>query len=189
MTTFTDHPNLLDDVAKGDQEKMCQLIDCYSGLVWSLVRRKIANSAEAEDLVQEIFAEIWKSAPRYNPDLGSEATFIGVITRRRVIDAIRKKTRNAPAVPIDESIEYGDGADNTPDQLAPDTSAALKVLQSLKPQRRRVLELSIIRGLSHSQIVEATNLPLGTVKAHIRRGLEEVRSLLNVNQSTGEVSR
>jgi RNA polymerase sigma-70 factor (ECF subfamily) len=189
MNTLTEHPELLDKIASGDQEGMRQLIDCYSGLVWTLVRRKIANTVDAEDLVQEIFTEIWKSAHRYNPDLGSEATFIGVITRRRVIDAIRKKTRQAPSVPFDGVVEFSAESNDPPADSDADTSSAFNVFHSLKPQRRRVLELSIVRGLSHSQIVQATDLPLGTVKAHIRRGLEEVRTLLQAKQSAGEVPR
>lgn len=192
MNTLTEHPALLERIAQGDQESMSQLIDCYAGLVWSLVRRKIANTVEAEDLVQEIFTEIWKSAHRYNPDLGSEATFIAVIARRRVIDAIRKITRHAPTVPFDGVYEFSAAAREPALESDSEIASAIQVLQSLSPQRRRVLELSIIRGLSHTQIVETTSMPLGTVKAHIRRGLDEVRTLLNTKESrssAGEVSR
>lgn len=184
MNTFTEQHALLEQIASGDQESMRLLMDRYTGLVWSLVRRKIANSVDAEDLVQEIFAEIWKSANRYNPDLGSEATFIAVIARRRVIDTIRKITRHEPSIPFDGTIEFSAAtSDSIPESPESDISSTLQVLNSLNPQRRRVLELSIIRGLSHSQIVAATDMPLGTVKAHIRRGLEEVRTLLQSEQS------
>lgn len=189
MNTLTEQPRLLQRIANGDQEGMRQLIDSYSGLVWSLVRRKIANAVDAEDLVQEIFSDIWKSAHRYNMDMGSEATFIGVIARRRVIDAIRKKTRHAVPVSFDEVVEFGSDSNGTADTPDIEIGSVLEVLQSLKPQRRRVLELSIVRGLSHAQIVEATDIPLGTVKAHIRRGLDEIRTLLRVHQSSGEVPR
>lgn len=190
MNTLTEHPALLEQIASGDRESMRLLIDRYTGLVWSLVRRKISNAVDAEDLVQEIFAEIWKSAHRYNPSLGSEATFISVISRRRIVDAIRKKTRHEAPIPFDGVIEYSAAsAQETPDT---EITKTIEILQSLSPQRRGVLELSILRGLSHSQIVEATGMPLGTVKAHIRRGLEEVRSILRqskVDTSIGEVSR
>lgn len=195
MDTFATQHALLERIAQGDQESMSELIDRYSGLVWSLVRRKISNAAEAEDLVQEIFAEIWKSAHRYSPELGTEATFIAVITRRRVIDAIRKKTRHAPAVPFDGVYEFSTASEepSTPSvESSSEVESAIQVLQSLTPHRRKVLELSVIRGLSHSQIVEATNMPLGTVKAHIRRGLEEVRAVLRLKESrssAGEVPR
>ena len=181
MTTFTEETALLEQIAQGDRESMRLLIDRYTGLVWSLVRRKISSTVDAEDLVQEIFAEVWKSAHRYKTDLGSEATFIAVIARRRIIDAIRKKTRHDPMASLDESIDVPDNLSGT--SATPGVQDAIQILNSLNPQRRKVLELSIVRGLSHSQIVEATDLPLGTVKAHIRRGLEEIRSSLRMKAS------
>lgn len=180
MTAFTQEPALLQRIAQGDQDSMRLLIEQYSGLVWSLVRRKISNTGDAEDLVQDIFSEIWRSAHRFNPEAGSEATYVAVITRRRVIDAIRKITRRAPAVPFDGVIEYSSSEPVPGNDAASeaDVSSTLSILRSMAPQRRNVLELSVIQGLSHSQIVEATNMPLGTVKAHIRRGLEEIRNQL-----------
>lgn len=187
MTTFAKHTAVLIRVAQGDQSSMRELIDQYTGLVWSLVRRKIANSSDAEDLVQEIFAEIWKSAHRYNPSLGSEATFIAVIARRRIIDAIRKLTRHAPMLAFDGAVEYDAAAAPTSQELPHDLSQAMSVLSMLRPERRGVLELSIIHGRSHAQIVEATGMPLGTVKAHIRRGLEEIRTTIR-SQSAQQAS-
>ncbi len=192
MTALTDQPALLERIAQGDQECMRRLIDQYTGLVWSLVRRKVSNKADAEDLVQDIFAEIWKCAKRYKPEMGSEATFVSVITRRRVIDYIRKVTRRDPEVQFDGAVEYS--AADTPqsnETSSEEIASAMDIMRSMSPQRRQVLELSVIHGLSHSQIVESTSMPLGTVKAHIRRGLEEVRSMLRSrasHASTGGVS-
>lgn len=188
MTTFAENTAVLSRIAKGDQAGMRDFIDQYAGLVWSLVRRKIANSSDAEDLVQEIFTEIWKSAHRYNPSLGSEATFVAVITRRRIIDAIRKITRHAPKLPFDGSVEYDAPAPSTTTELPYDLNQALQVMSNLRPDRRGVLELSVIHGRSHAQIVESTGMPLGTVKAHIRRGLEEIRTAIR-SQESHKISR
>jgi RNA polymerase sigma-70 factor (ECF subfamily) len=193
MTTLSDQPALLERIVQGDHECMRRLIDQYTGLVWSLVRRKVSNKADAEDLVQEIFAEIWKSAHRYKPEMGSEATFVSVITRRRVIDYIRKVTRRDPELQFDGAVEYSAAhATQTGGASSEEVASAMDIMRSMSPQRRQVLELSVIHGLSHSQIVESTNMPLGTVKAHIRRGLEEVRSMLSTrasHASTGGVSQ
>lgn len=183
MTTFAENTPVLSRIAKGDQSGMRDFIDQYAGLVWSLVRRKIANSSDAEDLVQDIFTEIWKSAHRYNPSLGSEATFVAVITRRRIIDTIRKITRHAPELPFDGSVEYNAPAPSTTNELPYDLKQALQVMSTLRPDRRGVLELSVIHGRSHAQIVESTGMPLGTVKAHIRRGLEEIRTAIRSQES------
>lgn len=191
LNAYAQQPALLDRIAEGDEESMRQLIDRYTGLVWSLVRRKIGNASDAEDLVQDIFAEIWKSAHRYNSDMGSEDTFVAVITRRRVIDAIRKATRRTPQVPFDGVIEFSAAAESSQTiEENPDVAKAMQLITTLSPERRNVVELSVIHGLSHSQIVEATHLPLGTVKAHIRRGLEMIRSeVRSISSSTSAERR
>jgi RNA polymerase sigma-70 factor (ECF subfamily) len=192
MNTDAEQLDLLEQIANGDQDCMRELINQYSGLVWSLVRRKISNAADAEDLVQDIFAEIWKSAHRYKPELGAESTFIAVITRRRVIDTIRKNTRHATPVPFDSSAVFSSSQEDMKIDSESEVASVTQLIHSLSPQRRRVLELSVIRGLSHSQIVEATDMPLGTVKAHIRRGLEDIRDLARsrtTRQTLGEVSQ
>jgi RNA polymerase sigma-70 factor (ECF subfamily) len=184
MSTSVEHSGLLSLIAQGDQGSMRLLMDQYTGLVWSLVRKKIANTADAEDLVQEVFTEIWKCANRYNADMGSEATFIAVITRRRVIDAVRKLGRKSSSVPFDGVVEFSAATEDKTSIAEPEVAAAMQIMQEMNPQRRTVLELSIIQGLSHSQIVEATDLPLGTVKAHIRRGLEKIRDEITASNST-----
>jgi len=181
MTATTERTPLLPLVAEGDQDAMGSLIKRYSGLVWSLVRRKINSQADAEDLVQEIFADIWKSAHRFDAEVGSEDTFVAMITRRRVIDQIRKIGRKAPQVPFDGEVKRSASNDelNVEDiDLSDRSKNALRVLGSLRPERRETLELAIVHGLSHSQIAQSTGMPLGTVKAHLRRGLDEVRTLL-----------
>lgn len=177
-------PELLTRIASGDQAAMRDLLKNYTGLVWSIVRRKVNSATDAEDLVQEIFAEIWKSASRYDPQMGSPATFIAVITRRRVIDHIRKVGRRSPHVSLDSSptLAAEQGVSATSD-LSEQSGAVLKAISTLRPERQTVLDLSIIQGLSHTQITEATGMPLGTVKAHLRRGLDEVRRILTTQLS------
>ena len=177
-----DHTPLLTEVANGDQEAMRTLIKRYSGLVWSLVRRKISSQNDAEDLVQEIFADIWKSAHRYDPSIGSEDTFVAMITRRRIIDQIRRIGRSPTQVTLDAPnawIACSENEDIERFDTTPNAKRVMRVLRSLRPERRQTIELAVVHGLSHSQIAESTGMPLGTVKAHLRRGLDEVRTLLN----------
>jgi RNA polymerase sigma-70 factor (ECF subfamily) len=177
-----DHTPLLTEVANGDQEAMRTLIKRYSGLVWSLVRRKISSQNDAEDLVQEIFADIWKSAHRYDPSIGSEDTFVAMITRRRIIDQIRRIGRSPTQVTLDAPnarTACSENEDIERFDTTPNAKRVMRVLRSLRPERRQTIELAVVHGLSHSQIAESTGMPLGTVKAHLRRGLDEVRTLLN----------
>jgi RNA polymerase sigma-70 factor (ECF subfamily) len=195
MTLSEQSAPLLHLVAEGDQDAMRALIKRYSGLVWSLVRRKISAQNDAEDLVQEIFADVWKSARRYDASVGSEDTFVAMITRRRIIDQIRRIGRAPTQVSLDApNAQRACSDDAESDQI--DTTAnagrVMRVLRSLRPERRQTIELAIVHGLSHSQIAESTGMPLGTVKAHLRRGLDEVRTLLSPQlpaESAKEVSR
>ena len=172
----TVEPTLLERIAKGDPEAVRLVLDQYGSLVWSIARRQVGVDL-AEDVVQEIFIDVWKSAGRYDPDRGSEATFITTIARRRLIDHQRRMGRNAEPTELEEELSDGEEAGNLV-ELADEARVALEAIDELEPDRRRVLRLAIVDGLTHTQIAEITRLPLGTVKSHARRGLERVRRTL-----------
>ena len=181
--------SVLERVAEGDPQAVNDCIEQFGGLVWSLARKLCPDRAEAEDAVQEIFVSVWKSAERYDSSMGSEATFIATIARRRLIDRARKRQRRLGAATLDESYAVASGGAGTagPDNgatigastvLSEDAQIAERALRDLSGDQQRVLRMSIMHGLSHEQISQATDMPLGTVKTHIRRGLIRVRKLL-----------
>lgn len=168
-------PSLLSRVAAGDAAAVRECIAQYGGLVWSIARR--FELADAEDAVQEIFLDLWKSAARFDPTVASEAAFIAMIARRRLIDRRRTRMRR-PATEQLPEIEP-----MVPDQaMRPDASAeaqkAARALGQLRPEQRRVLVMSTCHGMSHGEIAAETGMPLGTVKAHARRGLLSIRAAL-----------
>ena len=178
MEGTSSRDSLLVRVAQGDADAVRSCIDRFGPLVWSLTRRMFPTESAAEDCVQEIFIEIWRSAERYDPERGSEAAFIGTIARRRLIDLKRRLSRTGPSEPI-ESHELGDvdqGLDHI--EICDEADLARKMLEKLEPQQKHVVELSVRDGLSHRQIAEHLSLPLGTVKSHVRRGLMRVSELL-----------
>jgi len=174
---------ILERVSKGQQGAVQECIDRYGGLVWSLARRLSANPSDAEDAVQEIFLDLWRSAPRFDPSVAAEATFVAMIARRRLIDRSRRAgLRAMPSLDAGESNE-GPGDDRPRPEVSAevgeDAERAALALESLKPEQQRVLRLSIYHGLSHERIAETTGMPLGTVKTHVRRGLIRLREILS----------
>jgi RNA polymerase sigma factor (sigma-70 family) len=174
-------PTLLERIARGDPEAVSQLIDRYEGLVHSIARGRLGADA-SEDLVQEVFISLWKSAHLYDPSLSSESTYITTVARRRMIDFRRKIGRGREAEEVEESLP-AEVPEFDPVETADEARAARAAMDRLKPDQREVLRLAIVEGLTHNEIAERTSLPLGTVKSHARRGLERVRQLM---ESRGE---
>ncbi len=174
-------PPVLPDVAAGQPEAIVTCLDRYGGLVWSLARRNCPDEQSAEDAVQDIFVKIWQAADRYDAKLASEATFIAMIARRRLIDLYRKR-RPESAVAIDtESLEhYEDSQRNAASsaEIKDEARQAENFLAELPRQQQHVIRLSVYDGLSHTRIAESTGIALGTVKTHIRRGLGELQRRL-----------
>jgi len=165
-------PPLLARVAAGDRVAMRECLARYGNLVWSIARR--FDAGDAEDAVQEIFVEIWKSAARYDASIGTEAVFIATIARRRLIDRRRTRARRPTTEAIaDEHVASGSG----PDTCA-EAAQAARALDKLRPEQKKVLVMATCHGMSHNEIAEQTGMPLGTVKAHARRGLMSIRSAL-----------
>jgi RNA polymerase sigma factor (sigma-70 family) len=167
-------PSLLARVASGDGAAVRECIAQYGGLVWSIARR--FELADAEDAVQEIFLDLWKSAARFDPNVASEATFIAMIARRRLIDRRRTRRRRPATEQLPEIPAMAS------DAMQPDATTearkAAAALDQLRPEQRQVIVLSTCHGMSHGEISAQTGMPLGTVKAHARRGLMMIRAAL-----------
>lgn len=145
-----------------------------------LARRYLNNHADAEDAVQDIFIALWTSAGRFNPAIASESTFVSTIARRRLIDKLRQAGRR----PVTDSIDADESG-----QLEPSVSGGLadsaevqqvhRVLDKMQTEHCKVLLMSLHEGYSHSEIASALDMPIGTVKTRVRRGLIHIRRQLN----------
>jgi RNA polymerase sigma-70 factor (ECF subfamily) len=174
---------ILQRIAAGDRAAVDECLKKYGGLVWSLSRRMLRNSDDAEDAVQEIFVDVWKNAGKFDELRSSETTFIAMIARRRLIDRIRSTSRRISADALDEVMaEPVDRADRTM-QTSLEANDAVKALNSLRPEQQEVLRLSIVQGLSHQEISDRIGIPLGTVKTHARRGILQAREFLGLGGS------
>lgn len=174
--------SLLERIADGDRSAVALCIQRYSGLVWSLARRFIPNDADAEEAVQDVFLALWSGAGTYDAAKASEATWISMVARRRLIDRARKEDRE----PRREALADVDHRVSVQGQQAIEASAestrVLQVIDSMEPQQRDVIRCSTWLGMTHAAIAEELNLPLGTVKSHLRRGLSRIREQLGVSE-------
>ncbi len=183
---------LLPRVAAGEAEAVRGCLDRYSGLVWSLASRMLGRGVDVEDLVQDIFVELWQKADRYDPEKGKEVTFVAVLTRRRVIDRLRRRgvrpdstSRSLEAAPPPAA------PDNpaAPAELADEMQRIDAAMAQLKPDQQRVLRLTVCDGLTHDAAAQKLALPLGTVKTHARRGLLRLREMLVESSASAPVPK
>jgi RNA polymerase sigma factor (sigma-70 family) len=188
---------LLTSVAAGDPNAVEAFLHRYNSMVYGLARRFCRSAEDAEDATQEIFVEVWKSADRYDASLGSEATFLMTIARRRLIDRAqaalqqlrpeRRQGRRPPTDLLEDAaiIPAPPVADRA--ELHDEVDRAQAALQQLRPEQRQVLDLALVEGRTHQEIAMAIGIPLGTVKSHARRGLMKLRALLgaDVDGTTG----
>jgi RNA polymerase sigma-70 factor, ECF subfamily len=172
--------SILKRVADGDRRAVEDCLNKYGGLVWSIARKMLRNTEEAEDAVQEIFVDIWKNAERFDELKSSETTFIAMIARRRIIDKIRYSTRRISADSLDDVLLEPFTRADKDMQVSMEAQQAAEAMRNLRPEQQQVLRLSIVEGMSHQEISEATGMPLGTVKTHARRGILQVRELLGL---------
>lgn len=168
---------LLARIAAGDELAVRECVTRYGSLVWALARRWSPDTRDLEDTVQEVFVDLWRTAARFDPARATEAGWVAMITRRRLIDRMRRRQRAVELEPLPDDFEQIDEREPDFDRQARVEQAHV-VLQSLPPAQRAMLELSLVHGRTHEEIARETGTPLGTVKSHIRRGLQRARALL-----------
>ncbi|MGI9055605.1 MAG: RNA polymerase sigma factor [Pyrinomonadaceae bacterium] len=174
---------ILQRIAAGEKNAAEDCLKQYGGLVWSLARKMFSRTEDAEDAVQEIFIEVWKNAERFDETQSSETTFIAMIARRRLIDRLRYNKRRLLPDYIEDTLTEPANRYDEQMQISVEAKQAARAMKNLRPEQQTVLQLSIIQGLSHQEISDATGMPLGTVKTHARRGILQVRELLGLDSS------
>lgn len=170
----------LERMARGDQAGLAALYDRYGRLVYSLAMRIVRDRGDAEDVTQEVFAQAWHQAGRFQAGRGTVAAWMVTLTRTRAIDLWRKR-RVRPQL-LDEATPP-DPSDQGPLQdvrLVTDEQAASiqQALHRLSPLQRTAIELAFFDGLTHTEIASELELPLGTVKTRVRQGLLNLRDHL-----------
>jgi RNA polymerase sigma-70 factor, ECF subfamily len=167
-----DDSSLLAQVQTGDEQAMASLYDRYFKLVYSVALRVLRDPPAAEDVLQEVFMQIWRNPDSFTAARGSLGGWLAIVSRNRSIDTLRRKrpTVNVEDVPLASSYNLADEAE---------TSSLMErargVIHKLPTEQRKTLEMAFFDGLTHSEISEMTGDPLGTVKTRIRSGLLTLR--------------
>jgi RNA polymerase sigma-70 factor, ECF subfamily len=167
-------------IQSGDADALSHLYDRYNGIVKALILRIIHNDTEADDLLQEVFMEIWNQAKNFSAEKGKPLGWMVTLTRRRAIDALRKKQaynraeERLKAEPEQQPLAWVENV--TENQIrAGDTRALMaKVISSLPEAQQQVIELAFFQGMSQREIASNTNIPLGTVKTRLELGLKKI---------------
>ena len=172
--------DLMLGIQSGDADALSQLYDRYSGITKALVLRIIHNETEADDLLQEVFMEIWNQAKNFSAEKGKPLGWMVTLARRRAIDALRKKQAYAraeerlQAEPERQPLAWVENATEK-DIEAGDTRVLMaKVINSLPEAQQQVIELAFFQGMSQREIAFHTNVPLGTVKTRLELGLKKI---------------
>ncbi len=167
-----DDTALLTLVRRGDEHAMAMLFDRYSKVVYSVALRVLRDPESAEDILQEVFMQIWRNPDSFSATRGSLGGWLTVVTRNRSIDALRRKKPNDPVDEITLAAPY-DVADEAERNTM--MERARSVIYRLPAEQRKTLEMAFFDGLTHSEIAEMTGDPLGTVKTRIRSALMTLR--------------
>jgi len=173
---------LLCKIAKGDGDAFSELYDRFSGALLALSLTMLADRAEAEDALQEVYLRVWSKAGLYDPALGKAVTWLMTITRNKCLDRIRSTKRKRTAIEkAREEMEVREEAPAPGSPLAAQEKQEQigKALCNLPEKQRKAIELAFLKGYTQSEIAELLNEPLGTVKARIRRGMATMREYLD----------
>ena len=163
---------LIARIRAGDQSAMADMYDRYSGIVYGVALRVLANATAAEDVVQEVFLQLWRNPQAFDADRGRLAPWLAVIARNRAIDHLRKRPQedDIDELPISSGVDLeGDAAQ----RLAVEKIRG--VLTQLPRDQRKALEMAYFEGMTHTEIASKTGEPLGTIKTRIRTGLLALR--------------
>jgi len=171
---------LMQAIQASDADALSQLYDRYNGILKALILRVVHNEAEADDLLQEIFMEIWNQAKNFSAQKGKPLGWMVTLARRRAIDGLRKKQAYARAEErLQNEVEQQPDAwvHNATEEaiVLSDTRVLIrKVISGLPPAQQQAIDLAFFRGMSQREIAAKTNTPLGTVKTRLELGLKKI---------------
>jgi len=174
---------LLKRTGEGDRRSFEQLYERYSGVLFSTAFRILNDQTAAEDVLQDVFIQIWEKAPLYDASRGKPLTWAVTMTRNKAIDRLRsqqRRNRLRDEMETQASIfeEFSDRSSLDEVQSAEKGELIRRAVQQLSKEQRQAIELAFFSGMSQNEIAEAIGEPLGTIKARIRRGMMKLKEIV-----------
>lgn len=185
MTGNGDLETLIDRIGEGDREAFAALYDATSSYVYGLLLKVLDDREKAEEVAQRVYTQVWRTAASFDGDRSSPLTWIAMIARSRAIDRTRSDRSRADTMDELEGSPDRDALGATfPDpeeaaSLAERRQLVRAAMEDLPPEQRDSLMLAFFRDLSHREIADRTDTPLGTVKSRIRSGLQKLEDRLD----------
>jgi RNA polymerase sigma-70 factor (ECF subfamily) len=178
---------LLSRVAAGDEEAFARLYDRFSPGLYSMVLKMTGDDAEAQDVLQEAFAHIWRKAMTFDPRRSAAFTWAVMVTRNKCIDRLRIRQRFAriaeKASVEEQNSPKMDDVSGGLAEINEEKGRVRAALDQVSADQREAIELAFFNDFTHEEIAERLSTPLGTVKARIRRGLLKLREVLKGGQA------
>ncbi|MGJ3239135.1 MAG: RNA polymerase sigma factor [Anaerolineae bacterium] len=182
---------LLHQIEQGDEDALLNLHGQFASPVYAVAYRVLGNAQDAEEVTQDVFLKLWDKAHTYDPEKGTFITWLLTITRRAAIDRLRKRERRDPP---NESFSMDAAPHLWETQLGEEDLTDLQrslvgVMNELPGDQRDAIYLAYFHGMSHSDIAAHLDKPLGTVKSHIRLGMQKLRAIWMQHQPTTQIDR
>lgn len=175
VSASPDLASLMDRVSRGDQSAFANLYDELSGVVFGAIKRVLRDPAMSEEVAQEVFVELWRTAARFDPERASVTTWAITLARRRAVDRVRREQSQRDRIER-SAMRRADEVDMPDDAVVSslDAERVTRALADLPDEQRVVIEMAFIAGDSHAVIAERLSVPLGTVKGRVRLGLKKL---------------
>ncbi|MER7915735.1 MULTISPECIES: sigma-70 family RNA polymerase sigma factor [unclassified Streptomyces] len=177
-----DLQRLLHEVALGDHEAFAAVYDIVAGSVLGVARAVLRDQAQSEEVAQDVLVEVWRTAPRFQPERGSAINWILTLAHRRAVDRVRSveaaAARDTKVALLEHQPAYDEVTEQVESRL--EQEQVRRCLRTLTELQRQSVTLAYYRGLTYREVAEALALPLGTVKTRLRDGLIRLRDCLGV---------
>jgi RNA polymerase sigma factor (sigma-70 family) len=173
---------LIEGMAQGDERSMESFYEATLGRIYGLALRITKSPFMAEEVVSDVYMQIWRSASTFDVGRGSPIGWVLTICRSRALDHVRALGPTANFLNFDDLVDLSDNGTCDPQDLliaTQENHVVHEALNILDPRDRQLVSLSFFRGLSHAEISEHMALPLGTVKSCLRRALLTIRAVMN----------